>query len=371
MLAVLTTIAHPSVEILDAFVKLLGSTDAGEGDAFWDRLAQAMCETSELSRAIVVRYDPGQRRIRLAGSHAVDRTPFTDVPLSIESIDVAKEALLEDVVVETMPPFDGRVPAVFTALANAGPLVCVPLCAEQQRIGVVVGQRVGAPEPLAAGPRDALWLLGKTAALAATARIATFQHTRARALQERIDLARDIHDRVVQRLFGVNLALAAATDRDLPAGERARCATEIGEALAELRSALARPLGPHVRETTSTLAEELARLPPTLPGVQVTVAQRAEVPPEAENLAQSVLAEAVLNAQRHAQVRRLDVRVDADGDTFVLEVVNDGVEGAAPHRTGTGMGLRLAALTALGVGGLVEFGPRGAGSWIVRLVVPR
>jgi hypothetical protein len=34
------------------------------------------------------------------------------------------------------------------------------------------------------------------------------------------------------------------------------------------------------------------------------------------------------------------------------------------------MGLRLAALEALGVGGVVEFGERAPGSWQVRLVVP-
>jgi hypothetical protein len=34
------------------------------------------------------------------------------------------------------------------------------------------------------------------------------------------------------------------------------------------------------------------------------------------------------------------------------------------------MGLRLAAVEALGRGGVVEFGPLGDGEWRVRLVVP-
>jgi hypothetical protein len=51
-----------------------------------------------------------------------------------------------------------------------------------------------------------------------------------------------------------------------------------------------------------------------------------------------------------------------------MEVVNDGVRGrpSAPP----GMGLRLAALEALQVGGLVEFGPAGGDRWRVRLAVP-
>ena len=40
-------------------------------------------------------------------------------------------------------------------------------------------------------------------------------------------------------------------------------------------------------------------------------------------------------------------------------------------RTVSGMGLRLAALEALQVGGLVEFGERAPGEWRVRLAVPQ
>jgi len=61
----------------------------------------------------------------------------------------------------------------------------------------------------------------------------------------------------------------------------------------------------------------------------------------------------------------------ADG-TFVLEVRNDGAGRDAGTTRGTGMGLRLAAVEALGRGALVEFGPEGGdrSEWRVRLVVP-
>ena len=51
----------------------------------------------------------------------------------------------------------------------------------------------------------------------------------------------------------------------------------------------------------------------------------------------------------------------------MLDVVNDGVRGTAAQ---PGMGLRLAALEALQVGGIVEFGEREPGTWRVRLAVP-
>ena len=56
--------------------------------------------------------------------------------------------------------------------------------------------------------------------------------------------------------------------------------------------------------------------------------------------------------------------------TFVLEVVNDGVQPPSNGPRKAGMGLRLAAFEALESGGIVEFGPAGEDRWRVRLTVP-
>jgi signal transduction histidine kinase len=91
------------------------------------------------------------------------------------------------------------------------------------------------------------------------------------------------------------------------------------------------------------------------------------VPRLLEPLAQSVLAEAVRNAHKHAQPTRVEVSLDERDGALVLDVVNDGVRGRARQ---TGMGPRLAALEALQAGGIVEFGEREPGTWRVRLAVP-
>ena len=93
-----------------------------------------------------------------------------------------------------------------------------------------------------------------------------------------------------------------------------------------------------------------------------------DVPHELEPLAQSVLAEAVRNAHKHAGPTKVEVSLEIkDEDTLVLDVINDGVRGK-PRQSG--MGLKLAALEALQFGGIVEFGERDPGSWRVRLAVP-
>jgi signal transduction histidine kinase len=91
-------------------------------------------------------------------------------------------------------------------------------------------------------------------------------------------------------------------------------------------------------------------------GVAFEDGSETGVPAALEPLAQSVLAEAIRNAHKHATPTRVSVRLAQLEDAFVLEVANDGVLGRG--RRAAGMGLRL------------EFGEREPGTWQVRLVVP-
>jgi signal transduction histidine kinase len=83
-----------------------------------------------------------------------------------------------------------------------------------------------------------------------------------------------------------------------------------------------------------------------------------------------VLVEAVRNAAKHAAPTRVTVRIGREDGAFSLEIVNNGVPRGRRRRAQAGMGLRLAALEALGAGGVIEFGAREPGTWQVRLVVP-
>jgi signal transduction histidine kinase len=124
-----------------------------------------------------------------------------------------------------------------------------------------------------------------------------------------------------------------------------------------------------VAATSTTLSEEVARLRHEYPDLGIALDDEAELaaPPTLEPLAQSVLAEAIRNAHKHAHATRVGVRSQMSDGTFVLEVTNDGVQEPAEP---AGMGLRLAGFEALQAGGLLEFGARDSDHWQVRLVVP-
>jgi signal transduction histidine kinase len=347
---------------------LATSEDEGRGDDFYGRLSEATTRLTSLRRAVIFRYDSARRRVRLAGGFGIDLSEFEGLFVTVESAPIARRALEQDRVIEASAHLDRAIPAEYAERFELTNVVCAPMVARGRWIGVIVGDRASDAPPPDERERELLWILGKTAALASMARVATRQHEKALQLEQRIDLARDLHDVVVQRLFGVSLALSG--EQPFDEKTRRRCAQEVQKALADLRTALSRPLGRSVARTNTTLAAEVERLRHVHPDLGIDVEDGAEInaPEHLEPLAQSVLTEAIRNAHKHASPTQVRVRAERNKDAFVLEVTNDGVGGAPPCRAG--VGLRLAALEALHAGGLLEFGMRGEDRWQVRLVVP-
>ena len=364
------SIDGPGIEALELFVEVLSQSESSaSGDGFYDRLCAAVCRLARMRRAVIFRYDSAPRRVRAAGAYGMDIERFASAHVTVESAPIAARALREDRVVEAVGDLSGQVSDEYAALVSEpARLVCAPMTAAGRAVGVILADRLMSAPPLDDGDRNLLWTLGKAAALASVARIVATQAEKANQLEQRIDLAREIHEGVIQRLFGVSMALDG--DGDLPAAARERCAIETQAALGDLRSALQRPLGRAPRATETTFVAEVERLARVYPALGVTLEAggQGDVPEALEALAQSVLAEAIRNAHKHALPTRVSVRVGRLDGAFVLEVANDGVEG---RQRRAGMGLRLAALEALQSGGVIEFGEREPGTWQLRLFVPR
>jgi signal transduction histidine kinase len=357
------------IDALETFVELLAQVeDDPSSDVFYSRLCEATCRVASMDRAVIFRYDDARRRVRAAGAYGLDLAVFEGAHFTVESAPITGQALAEDRVIEVGDDDTPEVPEEYRDLLREATLVCTPMSAAGRWLGVILSDRGPGRQPLSDAERAVLWALGKTAALATHARLATNQHARARQLQERIDLARDVHEGVIQRLFGVQLVFASQSE--LSPEARERIAAELQAALFDLRRALQRPLGRVAPATQTTLLEEVDRLRREHPDLAIRLthgSERVRLPRELEPLAQSVLAEAVRNAHKHARPTKVEVTLEVVDGTLILDVVNDGVTGRPKQ---TGMGLRLAALEALQAGGIVEFGERGPATWRVRLAVP-
>lgn len=183
-------------------------------------------------------------------------------------------------------------------------------------------------------------------------------------VDERLELAHAIHERVMQPLHAVCLALGS---KSLTPAERNRAGVELTHALAALRTLIqappanggrARPL----HEDIGGLTQAYLRLP-----IQVELAPDLEPAPDSRGLARHFLREALRNVERHARPTLVVLRSGGEGGDFFLEVENDGV---MRQRGGSGLGLSLLEIEAIEHGGRIAYGAEAFGRWRVRLSLP-
>jgi signal transduction histidine kinase len=356
-------------DALDVVVRLLFELgDAvADSDPFHDRICEAVCRLTSLERAVLLLYDSSRRMVLPAGSHGVEPEILAHTYGALEETPIAQSALASDDVI-VVDELTGQVPDRYAELPGVAGISCTPVAAAGHWFGVIFAERNGEPLRLDEDERRTMHALGRTAALATTVREAASQRERDALLLERVELAREVHESVMQRLFGVSMVLGSGRKLTVEDGERS--AAEIEAALGELRDALDRSLEPTAEPSRTTLRAELERLGRQYKAVPLSVwwEEGAEVPPGLEPLAVSVLGEALRNAEKHARPTEVRIAITSEQGAFALEIRNDGLV-SSPAAAASGLGLRLAAYESLQRGGMLEFGPEGD-DWRVRLVLP-
>ena len=325
--------ADLGIGALELFVEVLSQSEAGVTvDGFYDHLCEAVCRLARMRRALIFRYDSrrparagGRARMAWTSSSSRARTSPSSRPRSPRRpsarIGSSRSSAISAAKCPRSSPRSYPSPRGWCARRwprrTARSASSSPTASWTR-------------PPLDDADRRLLWTLGKAAALAAAARIVSTQFEKASQLEQRIDLARELHEGVIQRLFGVSMALDG--DGELPASARRRCAEETQAALTDLRAALQRPLGRAPRATRTTLVAEVKRLAVAHPhlGLSLVEGTTGDVPPLLEPLAQSVLIEAVRNAGKHAKPTHVDVRLGRANGAFSMDVVNDGVSSHPP-----------------------------------------
>lgn len=211
---------------------------------------------------------------------------------------------------------------------------------------------------------------------------------RLNTMHAREQIAQDLHDTVIQRLFASGMALQAATalpTRDEIADRALLAVDEIDNAIRELRQAI---FGLHSLEEAESFAVEIGKLADTYTETlgfepDVRIADVSAVPAAIRSDALAVLREALSNVARHANASAVSVTVSTTDDAlFTLRVTDNGVvsagEAEAPETGGdvsrglSGNGLRNLRSRAEARQGTMRFDHgRNGGSeleWSVPLV---
>lgn len=197
---------------------------------------------------------------------------------------------------------------------------------------------------------------------------------RRRTLAEDHDrIARDLHDTVIQELFGVGLGLQGLQSRVRTpelADRLAKAVDDIDNIVRQIRftiyelSQTESSRGPRQR-----IVDVVAEVAPSLgfePRIRFVGAIDGTVPDAIVDQLIHVVREALTNVARHAQGTRVDVNLEV-GDHVVLEVVDNGRGIGEPSRRS---GLANLAHRAFQLGGEFEARQRDEGGTVVRWSVP-
>lgn len=210
---------------------------------------------------------------------------------------------------------------------------------------------------------EALLALAAQAAIAVENARLYAQTSRISTFEERHRIGMDLHDGVIQSLYGLGLLIedAAAQVETAPKSARSqlgRAVDRLNAAIADLRNYVLglRP----VRGSDRPLHESLATLAQQI-GTNALLTVDVKVEPEGESALGRLEREAVFyvaadalgNVARHARARRVQLRVVKEGDDVVLEVADDGV-GFDTTETIGGLGLRNMRQRAFDIGARLD-----------------
>jgi two-component system NarL family sensor kinase len=248
----------------------------------------------------------------------------------------------------------------------------------------IEGQReqvLGSFLPITLGALLVLVIVTTPLMLLLTRRLARSGLERERLLQsavhasdaERLRIARDLHDGVVQDLAGSSFALSTISSRagvpDALAEELEEVSRSLRTSMRGLRSLLVEIYPPdlHTEGLAAALTDLVAPIAATGTHVDLDVSGDEGASQTAVSLAWRVAQESVRNVARHAGASRMSVTVRREGDSLLLEVVDDGggfEPGVAQPATHLGLrgldslardaGATLVVTTAVGAGTTVH-----------------
>jgi signal transduction histidine kinase len=207
------------------------------------------------------------------------------------------------------------------------------------------------------------------------------QRAREVAGEERLRIARELHDVLAHNISMINIQAGVALHLSSELPDQARDALQAikdasQETLRELRATLGAlrrvdedaPRAP--APSLGRLGELVART--TAAGLQVrteTVGTPRPIPTGTDLAAYRIVQEALTNVHRHAAATTASVRLEYADDVLLITVDDDG-QGNGAQSDGSGAGIAGMRERATALGGTLEAGPRLAGGFRVRAVLP-
>jgi signal transduction histidine kinase len=198
-----------------------------------------------------------------------------------------------------------------------------------------------------------------------------------RALQERLRIARELHDSLTHSISVIQVQAGVAAHLARKRGE------EVSPALLAIQEAAA-DAGRELRSTLSVLRRDdetggsgIDRLPDLmartraagLPTSLTVTGTPRPLPPDVDQAAYRIVQEALTNITRHAGLASASVHLCYGPNALTIQVDDDGT-GTPQRPAAQGLGLIGMRERVSALGGRLEAGPRRTGGFQVRAEIP-
>ncbi len=241
-------------------------------------------------------------------------------------------------------PDDPSLGAVTSGELDVGPVMVLPLLGSEKVHGVLTAARDRGRAAFTEEDLDMAAGFANQASVAIELAAARTEQQRVAMLDDRDRIAADLHDHVIQRLFGTGLSLHGIAATLSPGQPKERLMAAVGDidgTISQIRTTiyqLGQAADPD-RGLRGRLLDVVIDLTPTLafdPAVRFAGVLEGTVPDEVADDLVAVLREALTNAARHAQARSATVSVTAGSGLVTLVVADDGhgIDWALTRRSG-------------------------------------
>lgn len=223
---------------------------------------------------------------------------------------------------------------------ESGPALAVPLRSRRRSWGVLTVARAPRAAEFTPLEMTVLTSLASQASLALELAHARVEQQRALLSDERARIARDLHDHVIQQLFGAGLGLQglAAAVGDAATADRVADAVHlIDDAIHQIRTivfALSSPDADSLRHRLIDIVAEVSGALPRPPAIRFSGPLDHSVGPALAADVSATTRELLSNAVRHAHAHQISLEIVIDGDRIVVSVEDDGAGIRTDRRSG-------------------------------------
>ncbi|GAB2843508.1 GAF domain-containing protein [Microbacterium insulae] len=311
-------------------------------DTAFDLIAGRTFDLADVDRVTVLLGEDPREPLRVAASRGADEAELRGALVDASRV-CAGVALAADSTHALGRDEEGAAdPLRLSADGAVGPALVAPLRTQSRLWGAVCLARAPHRPHFTRAESESIGDYVSRAAIALELAIAREEGQRAMLADDRRRIARDLHDHVIQQLFGTGLTLQAVAST-LPAGGSAdRLADSIDQldsAISQIRTvvfALSQRDDVSVRHHVLDVVADLSAAVRHPPAIRFTGPVDHSITGDLSSEVVGVARELLSNAVRHSNADRISVEVAVDGGSALVTVEDDG-NGIADDVTRSGL----------------------------------